>query len=84
MTEEQVKEKLRAIISEAIEIDEFDDNDEFIRDLGVDSMMTIEIVSRIEKAFKVTIPENSLSEFRDLQHTSRAMSIILKQHELVK
>lgn len=62
-----LKEKLRAIVAEVTEIDEIPDETPF-KDLGVDSMMAIEIVAEVERTFKLSIPEN---ELQDLTNFSR-------------
>jgi acyl carrier protein len=58
---DELKEKLRAIIAEVAEIDEVPDDVPF-RDLGIDSMMAIEIVAEVEREYKLSIPEEELEE----------------------
>ena len=65
MTAEELKEKLRAIVMEVAELDEVPDGAAF-KDLGIDSMMAIEIVADIERAFKIKIPEGELERVTDL------------------
>ena len=65
MTEE-LKEKLREIISEVSEVDEIPDETPF-KDLGIDSMMAIEIVSEVERAYKLSIPEDELQDLTCLR-----------------
>ncbi|MBW7476947.1 acyl carrier protein [Paenibacillus oenotherae] len=77
MTEQQVKEELKGIIAAIIEIDEFNDSDEFVNDLGIDSMLSLEMVVRIEKAFKISIPEEYLTEFVTLNDVARVVNQIL-------
>lgn len=59
-----LKEKLRAIVAEVTEIDEIPDETPF-KDLGVDSMMAIEIVAEVERTYKLEIPE---AELKDIIH----------------
>ncbi|MFW6051164.1 MAG: acyl carrier protein [Myxococcota bacterium] len=61
---DDLKEKLRAIIAEVAEIDEVPDDVPF-RDLGIDSMMAIEIVAEVEREYKLNIPEEELEELTD-------------------
>jgi acyl carrier protein len=56
-----LRDKLRAIISEVSEVDEIPDEVPF-KDLGIDSMMAIEIVAEVERTYKLTIPENELQK----------------------
>lgn len=56
-----LKEKLRTIISEVSEVEEIPDETPF-KELGIDSMMAIEIVAEVERTYKLTIPEDELQE----------------------
>jgi len=62
---DQLKEDLRKIIAEVAEVDEVPDGALF-KDLGIDSMMAIEIVAEIERTYKLSIPEEELKELVDL------------------
>jgi acyl carrier protein len=62
---DELKEQLRAIIAEVAEIDEVPDATPFA-DLGIDSMMAIEIVADVERTFKLSIPEAELQELTNL------------------
>ncbi len=57
---------LRQIIIEIAEVDEVPAETDFA-DLGIDSMMAIEIVADVEKAYDVTIAEEELNELTNLQ-----------------
>jgi len=61
MSDQDLKEKLRAIISEVSEVDEIPDETPF-KDLGIDSMMAIEIVAEIERTYKMSVPEDDLKK----------------------
>lgn len=56
----ELKEKLREIIAEVSEIDEIPDETPF-SELGIDSMMAIEIVAEVERTYKLSIPEEELA-----------------------
>lgn len=62
---DDLKEKIREIICEVAELDEVPDDEPF-KDLGIDSMMAIEIVSEIEREYKLVIPEDELANIVDL------------------
>ncbi|MCP4649054.1 MAG: acyl carrier protein [PVC group bacterium] len=66
---EEVKTEVRKIVAEIIETseEELKDDAEFVEDLGVDSMMALEIVAVIEKKFKITIPEEEIPNIGSLQ-----------------
>jgi acyl carrier protein len=65
MAHEALREALRGIVAEIAEIDEVPDDKAF-KDLGIDSMMAIEIVSEIERRYKIKVPEQELEQVRDL------------------
>ncbi|MGD8862244.1 MAG: acyl carrier protein [Myxococcales bacterium] len=65
MSNEDLKEKLREIVAEVAEIDEVPDDTPF-KDLGIDSMMAIEIVADVERNYKIKIPEEELEQVTDL------------------
>jgi len=48
--------------------EEITDNARFTEDLGIDSMMALEIVASIEKKYKVVIPEGEIPNIRSLQN----------------
>jgi len=58
-------ERLRAIVSDVSEVDEIPDATPF-KDLGIDSMMAIEIVAEVERTFKLSIPEGELQQMTHL------------------
>jgi acyl carrier protein len=54
-----LREKLRAIVREVSELDEIPDETPF-SELGIDSMIALEIVSEVEREYKVRVPEEEL------------------------
>jgi acyl carrier protein len=61
----ELREKLRGIVAEVAEIDEVPDDVPF-KNLGIDSMMAIEIVAEVERTYKIKVPEEELQQVRDL------------------
>ena len=61
MADDELRDKLRAIIAEVSEVDEIPDTTLF-KDLGIDSMMAIEIVAEIERTYKMSVPEEDLKK----------------------
>ncbi|HLJ35654.1 MAG TPA: acyl carrier protein, partial [Ktedonobacteraceae bacterium] len=59
MSEAQLHRELKTLVAEIIELDEFNDDDDFVTQLGVDSMLALEIVARIEKRYRIRLPEES-------------------------
>ncbi|MDB4988325.1 MAG: hypothetical protein JWN04_3503 [Myxococcaceae bacterium] len=62
----ELKEKLRAIVAEVSEIEVIPDSTSFA-DLGIDSMMAIEIVAEVERQYKVSVPEEELKTLSNFQ-----------------
>jgi len=63
--------EIKVIIAEIIEKDpsEITPDAKFFEDLGVDSMMALEILAAIEKKYKITIPEEKLMQLTTLNQT---------------
>jgi acyl carrier protein len=61
-----LKDELRQIITEVTEVEDIPEDTSFA-DLGIDSMMAIEIVADVEKKYDVSISEEELAELTHLQ-----------------
>lgn len=61
-----LKVELRKIITEVTEVEDIPEDTPFA-DLGIDSMMAIEIVADVEKTYDVTIAEEELVELIHLK-----------------
>ena len=72
MSDSTLKEDLRALIAEIAEIDTIPDDTHF-KDLGIDSMMGVEIVAAIERQYHIKIDDSELQE----------VSTLTKSHDLV-
>lgn len=70
---DDLKADLRALIAEIAEKDEIPDDAHF-KDLGIDSMMGVEIVAAIERQYRIKIDDSELQEVTTLN----------KSFELVK
>lgn len=75
MSNATMKEELRALIAEISEKDEIPDDAEF-KDLGIDSMMGVEIVAAIERKYQVKIEDAELSQITTL---NAAMALVGKK-----
>lgn len=65
MAHENLKEELRALIAEISEVSDIPDGKDF-KELGIDSMMGVEIVAAIERQYKVKIEDAELTEITTL------------------
>ena len=77
MSNAALREKLREIIVEVSEVDEIPDETPF-EDLGIDSMMAIEIVAEVERTYKLSIPE---SELKEMTHFSAVYELVRRKIE---
>ncbi len=78
---EEIKPKMRELVAEIAELEPEEVRDEasFSEDLGVDSMMALEIVAKIEKMYKVVIPEEKIPEIRSLQNVYSLLETLLNK-----
>ena len=66
MANQNLKEDLRALVAEIAEKDEVPDGASF-KELGIDSMMAVEIVAAIERQYHIKIEDDELASFQDLE-----------------
>jgi acyl carrier protein len=66
MSYETLKEDLRALVAEIAEKDEIPDGATF-KELGIDSMMGVEIVAAVERQYQIKIEDDELAGFKDLE-----------------
>jgi len=67
----RLENEIRAIIAEIVEIEpeKITPEANFVEDLGMDSMMALEILASIEKKYKLKIPEENLPKVTMLTKT---------------
>ena len=73
MPHASLKEDLRQLIAEIAEKDAIPDDAHF-KDLGIDSMMGVEIVAAIERQYRIKIEDSELEE----------VSTLTKSYDLVR
>jgi acyl carrier protein len=68
---EQIRTEIKSLVADIIEIPEEELNGDasFVEDLGVDSLMALEIVAAIEKKYRIQIPEENLQRVKTLNDT---------------
>jgi acyl carrier protein len=70
----ELKESLRALIAEIIEVDPSQVEDtRSLKDLGVDSMQAIEIISDIERRYQIKIPEGDFKRVTNLESVTELL-----------
>jgi acyl carrier protein len=77
MSNERLKEQLRALVAEIAEKDEIPDGASF-KDLGIDSMMGVEIVAAVERQYQIKVLDDELVGFKDLDG---AYGLVVKKLE---
>ena len=66
-----IEKGIRELVAEILESEpeSLDPNAHFVKDLGMDSMMALEILASIEKKFRIVVPEEMLPKFTNLNQT---------------
>jgi acyl carrier protein len=77
MSTEGLREQLRALVAEIAEKDAIPDGATF-KDLGIDSMMGVEIVAAVERQYQIKIEDDELAEFQDIDG---AYTLVVKKLE---
>jgi acyl carrier protein len=74
-TAEKQLEELREMVAEVLELEpeELTDTGDFMDDYEADSLRAIEILARIDKRYKVEIPQAELPELRNLAAVHAAL-----------
>ena len=78
VNEQQVMEELRELVAEVLEIEpeEITETSSFVEEHEADSLRAIEILARIEKKYKVEVPQEELAKMVNL----RAVYDTLAEH----
>lgn len=74
-----VESDLRELVATILEVepDTIDEQASFVKDLGMDSMMALEILASIEKKYKIVIPKETLAKFTSLSQTVKIVQDML-------
>ncbi len=72
-----LREELRALVAEIAEKDAIPDGATF-KELGIDSMMGVEIVAAVERQYQIKIEDDELASFKDLD---AAYALVVKKLE---
>jgi acyl carrier protein len=77
-----IEVEIRNLIAEILESepDKIPAEAHFVKDLGMDSMMALEILAGLEKRYRIVIPEETLPKFTNLAITvSIVKDLLAKQ-----
>ncbi|UGY94207.1 acyl carrier protein [Streptomyces gobiensis] len=69
------KEELRAVVADALDVpvEEVTDTASFVDDLGVDSLLTLEVMVSIEQTYGVKLEEGELQTMTTFEHAWKLM-----------
>ena len=69
--EADLEKEIRSLIADIVELpeDKITPDALFVEDLGMDSMMALEILASLEKKYKIQVPEQYLTKFTNLRET---------------
>jgi acyl carrier protein len=70
--------ELKAIVATLLEIDDFGDEQHFVRDLRADSMLMVELAATVEKRYRIKFPDQEMREVRNLNDAVRVTSRLLQ------
>lgn len=78
---QELRREIKELVAQVTRISKQDlkEDARFFEDLGIDSMMALEIAAGIEKKYRVVIPEDDLPRLRSLNDVyALAEKIVLK------
>ncbi|MGI8784139.1 MAG: acyl carrier protein [Acidobacteriota bacterium] len=77
VTADHVRGEVKRLIAELTEreVDEITDTALFVEDLGVDSLMAIEVMVALDKRYKIDIPEQ---EFNTIKNVDDAVDSVMR------
>lgn len=72
-----MEHKIRSLIQKHLELEEItNDTDEFISDLGVDSLEVLEMILMLEEEFDIEIPDEEAEELKSIGAVIKYMAKI--------
>lgn len=72
-----MEQKIRSLIQNHLELEEItSDTDEFISDLGVDSLEVLEMILMLEEKFDIEIPDEEAEELKSIDAVIKYMAKI--------
>ncbi|GAX59136.1 acyl carrier protein [Candidatus Scalindua japonica] len=83
VNDEQISKEIRSIICEITELpdEKLKGHLKFVDDLGIESIMAVEILASLENKFNTPIPEERLMEIATLDQTVMLIKDLLSNQE---
>jgi acyl carrier protein len=71
ITSEEIRTEVKRLIAEVTERtpDEVSDTASFTEELGVDSLMAMEVMVAVDKKYKINIPEDEFQQIKNVNDT---------------
>jgi len=68
MTIEEVRERVKKVVSKQLKVplEEIKDSSDFVKDLGAESIQSIELVAAFEQEFDITMDEEAALEVKNV------------------
>ena len=81
MAEDQILLEVRKMIAEIAETDEakITGDAKLVEDLGLDSMLSLEVLAAVEKKYKIQIPEDKMADMNSLNNVTAIVKSFLPQ-----
>jgi acyl carrier protein len=81
ITIDKLTDDVRKLVAEVLESEpeKIRPDAKFVEDLGMDSMMALEIMAAIEKKYRIAIPEDMLPKFTTLAKTVSLINDIINK-----
>jgi len=76
MGNNQINERVKKVIANVLDlgVDEIDDDDNFIFDLGADSAQSIELIAAFEEEFNIDMDEDKALEIQNVSNAADFIS----------
>jgi acyl carrier protein len=76
VTAEQIRTEVKRLIAEVTEREpeEITDTASFAEELGVDSLMAMEVMVAVDKKYKINIPEDEFAKIKNVDDTVAVVS----------
>ncbi len=79
---DHLKDELRELICEIAEVDALPDDTHF-KDLGIDSMMGVEIVAAIERKYQIKVDDSELQHISTLNKSCEIVASKLERSKTI-
>jgi len=78
---EEIKKEIKSALSAIMEIDaaEIDDEANLAEVLGLDSLQALELVVKLERKYKIEIPQEELRKFKNVNSVTEIVASYIAQ-----